>query len=90
MGKKEVKLSRLLALLPLVVATLATSCSQGASMTQTQPSAKANGTPLPLTQDGVIPAVPDPVEVYVVRTDSRDPKLVTVLSGVPTWAWSLR
>ena len=85
MGKGRLRLPWLLVLSLLIA--LALSCSGSSSMNQTGLSAQM-GTPLPLTQDGAIPAVPDPVEVYVVKTDGGDPKLVTVLSGVPMWAWS--
>ncbi len=76
-------------LLPLLLGvTLAVSCGGKSSMSQPQPSAEVIAVPLPLTLDGAIPAVPDPVEVYVTRIDGGQPKLVTETLGVPMWSWS--
>jgi len=80
---------------PLLVTTaLLVSCggdkplSSNLSDQSQTPSTGANGASLPLTQDSVIPAVPDPVEVYVMKADGGNPRLVAALSGVPMWAWS--
>ena len=57
-------------------------------MSQPQPSAETAGTPLPLSLEDAVPAVPDPVEVYVVKADGGGPKLITATLGTPTWSWS--
>jgi hypothetical protein len=72
----------------LIAATLAFSCSHGSSTQKVQPSAEVAGAPLPMSQDGAIPVVPDPIEIYVVKADGGDPKLVTVLPGTAMWDWS--
>lgn len=86
MGENRLRLPRLLAF--LVVVALALSCDRSSSMSQPQPSAEVAGTALLLTQEGATPAVPDAVEVYVVKADAGDPKLVAALPGVPMWAWA--
>jgi len=84
MGKKH-----LLPLLALLLSSaLALSCDHSSSTQQVQPLAQTAGRPLPVTLDGAVPAVPDPVEVYVVKADGGEPKLVTATLGVPMWTWS--
>ncbi len=75
-------------LFALAVASPTLSCGGNSpSISQTQSPTQVAGTPLPLTQDGTVPAVPDPVEVYVMSVDGQ-PRLLTTLSSVPTWAWT--
>ena len=70
---------------PLAVAVAAISalfagCDTGGN-------SASSSTPLPLTQEGAVPAVPDPVEVYVMKVDGQ-PRLLTMLSDDPMWAWA--
>ena len=80
-GKDKLRLPRLLALSLLAAMTLGTICTSSSSMSQPQPSAETAGTPLPLSLEDAVPAVPDPVEVYVVKADGGGPKLITATLG---------
>lgn len=76
-----------LALLLPAVASLALSCGHSTSTSRTPSPTEVVDTALPLTQDGAVPAVPDPVEVYVMKVDGQ-PRLITTLSDDPMWAWA--
>ena len=49
---------------------------------------RANQGLLPSVGADTIPAVPDPVGVYIVKADGSGLKLLTTLSGRPMWSWS--
>ncbi|MGD0765592.1 MAG: hypothetical protein ABR978_04735 [Dehalococcoidia bacterium] len=43
---------------------------------------------LPSVGANTVPAVPDPIGVYIVKADGSGLKLLTTISGRPMWSWS--